>query len=423
MADSNAPDVKVWHLKKEEELRFEVDFGSTVTLTLLRGTAEVFGTELAVGRKYTVSGCKRAVFTWNGAGCDLELQGNASHVYVAEGAPMIIYANIHSALEQRRIQAAPTGAMGPRVVVAGPTDTGKSTLSSILLGYATRRDHTPMFVDLDVGQGRITLPGVIACLAVDRPVDIEEGFNVGAPLAYFYGHTSPGKNDTLFKIQVEQLCKHIDTRLKNSKEAAASGVIVNSCGWIEGIGYELLLFCIKEIKADVVLVIDHDRLYNDLTMALRESSPKVEIVKIPKSGGVVARSPQFRTRARSAAIRNYFYGNGDLCPHSRVVCFDDISIYRIGGGLQAPQSALPIGCAPTDDPLRLTEVVPSSDLLHSVLGVSHAKTPQEIVTSNIAGCVYVNEVDFKHKKMTILAPSPIPLPGRYLILGSLKWLE
>ena len=28
---------------------------------------------------------------------------------------MIIYANIHSALEQRRIQAAPTGAMGPRV--------------------------------------------------------------------------------------------------------------------------------------------------------------------------------------------------------------------------------------------------------------------------------------------------------------------
>ena len=39
-----------------------------------------------------------------------------------------------------------------------------------------------MFVDLDVGQGRITLPGVIACLAVDRPVDIEEGFNVGAPL-------------------------------------------------------------------------------------------------------------------------------------------------------------------------------------------------------------------------------------------------
>ena len=27
-----------------------------------------------------------------------------------------------------------------------------------------------------------------------------------------------------------------------------------------------------------------------------------------------------------------FY-SGDLCPHSRVVCFDDISIYRIGGGL------------------------------------------------------------------------------------------
>ena len=60
--------------------------------------------------------------------------------------------------------------------------------------------------------------------------------------------------------------------------------------------------------------------------------------------------------------------------------------------------------------------------MHSVLGVSHAKSKEELLTANIAGVVYVSNIDVEKNQITLLAPSP-KLPGRYLILGSLKWLD
>jgi polynucleotide 5'-kinase involved in rRNA processing len=33
--------------------------------------------------------------------------------------------------------------------------------------------HQPIFVDLDIGQGSITIPGMIAAAPIDRPIDVE----------------------------------------------------------------------------------------------------------------------------------------------------------------------------------------------------------------------------------------------------------
>lgn len=46
-------------------------------------------------------------------------------------------------------------------MVVGPGDVGKSTLTKILLNYAVRMGRRPIFVDLDVGQGHISVPGTI----------------------------------------------------------------------------------------------------------------------------------------------------------------------------------------------------------------------------------------------------------------------
>jgi polyribonucleotide 5'-hydroxyl-kinase len=64
-------------------------------------------------------------------------------------------------------------------------------------------------------------------------------------------------------------------------------------------------------------------------------------------------------------------------------------IDKLMTGPQAPQSALPIGATSSVDPVRLVEITPSSDIVHSVLGVSHAKSPELIVESNLAGFLYV----------------------------------
>ena len=67
-------------------------------------------------------------------------------------------------------------------------------ISRLLLNYAVRMGRSPVFVDLDVGQGSISVPGSIGAVLVERPAIIEEGgFAETAPLVYHYGHTTPGK--------------------------------------------------------------------------------------------------------------------------------------------------------------------------------------------------------------------------------------
>lgn len=55
-------------------------------------------------------------------------------------------------------------------------------------------------------------------------------------------------------------------------------------------------------------------------------------------------------------------------------------MYRIGGGPQAPRSALPIGADPVANPLRVAPVNFDRDLLHVVLAVSYAQEPDQIVS-------------------------------------------
>jgi len=61
--------------------------------------AEIFGTELVKGKRYTFNGgSKIAVFTWQG--CLLEIWGKTDGAYPFKKTPMIIYLNTHAGLEQ-----------------------------------------------------------------------------------------------------------------------------------------------------------------------------------------------------------------------------------------------------------------------------------------------------------------------------------
>ena len=100
---------------------------------------------------------------------------------------MLDYAAEHQQIEARRVRALhnwpeggepPAGAVspggflyergyGPRVLVVGSTDNGKSTLVHILSAYAARLGRSPIMVDLDPGQGDIALPGCVAATPVN----------------------------------------------------------------------------------------------------------------------------------------------------------------------------------------------------------------------------------------------------------------
>lgn len=411
-------------LEKESELRIEVANDTPLRLRLLNGTAEIFGTELPPQIWLTFPPhFKFAVFTWYGA--TIEMDGSTETDYTADETPMVSYVNVHAVLDGRRNQAkaSPESSQGPRVIVVGPTDSGKSTLSRMLLSWAAKQGWKPTFVDLDIGQGSITAPGCIAATPIELPIDPVEGISLEMPLVYFYGHTTPSQNVDLYKALVKELAQILERQFTGNAESRASGMVINTMGWIEGVGYELLLHAIDTFNANVVLVLGQEKLFSMLRDVLK-SKPNVDVLKLQKSGGVVSRSSKFRQKSRSYKIREYFYGiANDLSPHSNIANFSDFFVYRIGGGPQAPKSALPIGADPVANPLRVAPVNIDRDLLHVVLAVSYAQEPDQIVSSNIAGFIYITDIDLQRRKITYLSPTAGELPSKYLVMGTLTWLE
>jgi polyribonucleotide 5'-hydroxyl-kinase len=121
-----------------------------IFLKLLSGTAEIFGTELVSEQTYTFVGKKTAIYTYHGA--ILQVKGVPSVAYVAEETPMLSYVNLHFALEKLRQAAEDMRSRGPRVLILGSEDAGKTSLTKLLTSYAIRQGRKPIVVGLDPKQ-------------------------------------------------------------------------------------------------------------------------------------------------------------------------------------------------------------------------------------------------------------------------------
>lgn len=349
--------------------------------------AELFGTELVKGKPYEFhTGAKVAIYTYHG--CTLNVKGEMDSQYIAKETPMIQYLNSHAALEQLRITADEQNGNGPIAMVVGPCDVGKSTLCRILLNYAVRQGRTPIFVDLDVGQGSISIPGTIGSLLVERVAHVEDGFSQQAPLVYQFGHASPSDNDAYYKLLISKLAEVTLKRLQTNKKIKSSGIIINTCGWIKGAGYKHILHAAKEFQAAAIFVLDQERLYNEL---LRDVPDSTQVVYLQKSGGVVVRMPNQRSEARDARIREYFYGKSksQLYPHSFDVKWSDIQICKVGAPA-LPDSCMPLGMKAEGNKTKLLPIQPSNSILHHILAMTFCESIEDdVLNSNIAGFVCV----------------------------------
>lgn len=355
-----------------------------------------------------------------------------------------------------------TTTLSLQLLVVGPTDSGKSTLCRILCAYACRVGRCPTFVDADIGQGEISIPGTLAATPLDRAsLSVEEGYGNTTPLAYFYGHVTPTDALEPYRNYLNRLADTVTRRLAHDETSRVSGLVVNTMGWVDGGGYDLLLDTIRALAIDIVVVMGHDRVFARLaedcksikvastsgaagseaaaagaaaaaavtTGTSTASVHPIAVIKLARSGGVVERSREARREARKARIREYFYGPPRavgqppaLAPSSTQVSFDDVTIVRVGG--QASDATmLPVGRASVLDPLRLTPVQPSVALANHVLGVSFAATDKQVPHVNVAGFVHVTAVNMEARTLTLLLPCAGALPGRYLVQGSLTWVE
>jgi polyribonucleotide 5'-hydroxyl-kinase len=424
---SDGPAAQEFDLSAEHELRFEVPTDcSNATLTLTSGSAEVFGVEMALNRAYILPpGLNAAAFTWYGARLSLVAPPNAL-AYTATDTPMPEYIRAHAVLQSQRDVARQSGATGPRAVIVGPRDSGKTALAGILAAYCVKSNASSILVDLDPAASGViaVVPGAFAISVVSH-VDIEEAGAIHERVsATMYGHVSARNNIPVLRKVLSSITNQLDGLMSEPKNNAHAGCIVDMSGEVDGEeGLECILAGVEAVKANVVFVLGGERLVASIRSRLKDSSTSV--VLLAKSGGVVSRDEAVRQRARSRAIKHYFYGpDNRLNPFTTVVDFATVTILHIvGEAAVISDSMLPIGAQSTLDPVKPTRVNLSRDLLHALLGVSQADSEDEVLSTPVFGFIHIARVDLERNTFTALAPSPGRLPSRFLILGSIKWME
>lgn len=271
---------------------------------LISGRAEIFGTEIVPGQTYSFTSNilpSFAVYTWHG--CSVEVDGfPGGDPYVSSGgATMTSYINLHAALDTRRQLAAATGKRGPRVIVTGQASVGKTTVSRLLVNYAARLGRKPLHIDLDTGDGSAGLPGTLSMAVLERMMDLAEGATGAASLCFHFGHPKPSDNKRLFSLLLDRMAELAQHRCGEDDGVMAGGYVIDTTA-LDKVG---ALEVQTAFGADVIAVIDDEKLYNSLVSTVPKG---VTVIKLAKSGGVMPRDADIRRRERLEQVKRYFYG-------------------------------------------------------------------------------------------------------------------
>ena len=162
---------------------------------------------------------------------------------------MTEYANLHFALETIRNSKSD----GPRVMVVGPNDSGKTSLVKILTAYAVRMGRTPVVVNTDPAEGMLSLPGSLSATVMSTLMDVEDGWGssptsgpsmtpVKLPLAYWLGLQSPEDDPKLFKPVCSRLALAVTGRVDEDEDVKKAGIIIDTSGAVSAgkNGYEII---------------------------------------------------------------------------------------------------------------------------------------------------------------------------------------
>ncbi|KAL8787288.1 MAG: hypothetical protein Q9195_007847 [Heterodermia aff. obscurata] len=431
----------IYELEECTEWRFEIAFGLELEVKLLSGNAEIFGTELAPKQTYKFTGAKAAIYTWHG--CRIEVKGDFESQYIADETPMTMYTNLHFALERIREQATVNMSQGPRILILGPSDAGKTSLAKILTAYASRAGRQPVTVNLDPTEGMLTMPGTMSTAAFSSVIDVEQGWGsspttgptqvpVKLPLVYYYGLANPEENPDVYKPLVTRAALSVMNRFQEDEEARVTGCIIDTPGAIsQGKRmYDLVKHIISEFSVSVLVTLGSERLASEMAHRFHGqkagTSESITVLKLDKSGGCVDRDYEYMQQTQRAQLREYFHGerSNSLSPHTQQVDFDQFTIFKIIDSSALLSSLLPGGEEEDAASAIYEQVMPSPEMQNSVLAIVDAERndpPQSVREASVIGFIHISEVDEKKKKVKLLSPASGRLPNKAMIWGT--WPE
>lgn len=421
-------------------------------------TAEIFGAELPPDVDMKIAPLSRiAIYTWHG--CILQIRGLVQQEYESVNKSMKEYMEVIQVLDNRRNFSKLHGTLGPRVLVTGSSNSGKSTLCQILCNYAARRGYTPLFIDLDprgsTDKANMQFPaGTIGATKVDE--FFLHGKELKNPLSFFFGHLNVTDDLQLYLYLCRLMSGAIQLRRQNNEDtnSRASGFIANAPFQPSN---ELLKELISIFDIDVVVVMDDpstqhyladqyeykepfsyevlEKMHVDESGNAGSSSgsdrdadasslsdekyferlPKISVVGVSKSDGVISITSQRLTEIRRECLRSYFFGTPEfpLKPHTinlKVIPMGDDCKPLINTStlvsstwchlVELQIATLPASALPADQDVSMihnqAQVLPYNkplkSLVNTIAGICHAKNSACAPISSMAGVVLIRAV-------------------------------
>eukprot|EP00803_Ostreobium_quekettii_P008059 evm.model.scf_3097.1 EVM.evm.TU.scf_3097.1 scf_3097:9286-16282(+) len=159
-------------------------------------------------------------------------------LFSASAPPVHLFADSWCKVAEMTREDAVSSERPPVILVLGPAHSGKSTFVQFLINNLLQVVPEVGCLDTDVGQPEFTTPGLVSINLVKDPILGTPETYTTQEQAYFMGAIEPGVNPQLYLSSISQLNEWWQEHHCSRKDAPP--LVVNTCGWVTGMGLDLL---------------------------------------------------------------------------------------------------------------------------------------------------------------------------------------
>ncbi|XP_059641922.1 polynucleotide 5'-hydroxyl-kinase NOL9-like [Cornus florida] len=147
----------------------------------------------------------------------------------------------------------------PIAFICGAKNSGKTTFSRYLLNVLLKRYKKVGYLDTDVGQAEFTPPGCLSLTVIDEITpDLAIPCLKTPERCFFFGDISSKRDPTSYVTYIFALYDYYQKELCTSDKSGSPGntglpLVINTPGWVKGIGYDMLVDMLKYISPSHVV--------------------------------------------------------------------------------------------------------------------------------------------------------------------------
>lgn len=167
----------------------------------------------------------------------------------------------------------------PVSLVSGNRKVGKSTFSRFLANSLFQKYGKVVLLDLDIGQTEFTPPGVVSLKVLDKPLLGPPFTHLCIPdMSVFVGMSSPSTNPAFFFQACMMLIDYYNSNYRN-----VYPLVVNTMGWVTGLGFDLLHSTVASIQPNYLLPLAPDNEYPTYIHSIINDHPSLFPVNLNPS--------------------------------------------------------------------------------------------------------------------------------------------